>query len=144
MISDNDLIQQSKKISLFLRLKAKHIVSKKNELIKKPNIFYVNGHNGKHPVIIFSSFPCPKYLQGFCTPCLYSNIDHSNLDKELVYDSLIDQTSFIINNFDKLITNEQKKVSYKNMNLRYPNNKLVTYELCGEITTSRINEKYLG
>jgi len=145
MISDEELIKKSKEISRFLRSKAKNIVSKRNELIKKPNIFYVDGHNGKHPVIIFSSFPCPKYLQGFCTPCLYSNINHSNLDKDLVYDSLIDQTSFVINNFDDLITNKQKEVGYKNLNIRYPNNKLVTFELCGEgsfLSTPEIPKKH--
>tara|TARA_Y100000310_G_C20675761_1_gene812938 strand:+ start:1068 stop:2339 length:1272 start_codon:yes stop_codon:yes gene_type:complete len=131
-MSDQELIEKSKKISLFLRMKARNNLKKADKEIEKPYLFYVDGYNGKHPVFIFSSFPCSKYCQGFCTPCLYSNIIHSTLNKEKIYNSLITQTDFILKNFDELITQKQTESNHKNLNKVYPNKKLATMELCGE------------
>ena len=122
-MSDQELIEKSKKISLFLRMKARNNLKKADKEIEKPYLFYVDGYNGKHPVFIFSSFPCSKYCQGFCTPCLYSNIIHSTLNKEKIYNSLITQTDFILKNFDELITQKQTESNHKNLNKVYPNKK---------------------
>ena len=131
-MNDEELIKKSKDISIYLRQKAKSKLKRTDGEIKKPYYFYVDGYNGKHPVFIFSSFPCNKYCQGFCTPCLYSNIVHSKLDPKRVYSSLVSQANFILNNFDEIITSKQKDVNHQNLIKIYPDNKLVTMELCGE------------
>ncbi|OGF33393.1 hypothetical protein A2533_04710 [Candidatus Falkowbacteria bacterium RIFOXYD2_FULL_35_9] len=130
--SNKILVEQSKKIAIFLRINARKKNKYTYDTIKKPFYFYVDGYNGKLPVFIFSSFPCAKYCQGYCTPCLYSNITCSRAKKDEIYNSLIVQTQYIIDNFDNLITNKQTDAEHKNLHKIYPENKLVTAELCGE------------
>lgn len=131
-MKNQELINLSKKTTLFLRVAARKKTKKIKTTIKKPFLFYVEGFNGMHPVFIFSSFPCNRYSQGLCSPCLYSNINHSLMKKDDVYSSLVHQSNFIVKNFDKLITNKQNSVIHKNLFFKYPENKLVTMELCGE------------
>lgn len=131
-MNDQSLIDLSKKIAIFLRINARKQNKYTDDTIKKPFYFYVDGYNGKLPVFIFSSFPCAKYCQGFCTPCLYSNITCSRAKKDEIYNSLIVQAQYIIDNFDNLITDGQTDADHKNLNKIYPGNKLVTAELCGE------------
>ncbi|MCX6720540.1 MAG: hypothetical protein NTW11_01935 [Candidatus Staskawiczbacteria bacterium] len=124
--------EKSKLLSLFLRVKARLLKKPLKRSAVEPFYFYVDGYNGKHPVFIFSSFPCSKYMQGFCTPCLYSNIVHSTQEKKVVYESLLVQAEYIINNFDNLITKKQNHKVFKNLYKKFPKRPLVTFELCGE------------
>lgn len=128
----NELTKKTSKILLYLRLKAKNQMKKIEGTIKKPYLFYAHEYNGMQPVFIFSSFPCRRYLQGFCTPCSYSTVVHSSLDKDVIYSSLITQEKYIIKNFDKLVTNKQKDIKNKNLYYKYPNKRMVSLELCGE------------
>lgn len=132
MTSDKSLIELSKKVSVFLRQKADKNSGSTEKPIDKPLIFYVDGINGKHPVIIFSSFKCNRYLQGHCAPCLYSNIPHYCGDKDSVYRSLIKQADYVLDNFNELILSKQKQEENSGVFHRFEGGHFVSLELCGE------------
>jgi len=52
----------------------------------------------------------PEIKKGCCTPCFYSRMPQVNLPEEDIYKSLIKQTKYILDNFNKLVLDNQKGV----------------------------------
>lgn len=107
-VSQPDLKEKSRKITLALRrpqIAGGRLIQ---GVIKEPFKFYAQELIGELPVFIFSSFQCEKFLRGTCTPCFYSGFPHSKGNKNEIYDSLLLQAEYIINNFDDLVLKRQK------------------------------------
>ena len=64
---------------------------------------------GPFPEFILPTHPCPKTIAGFCSPCFFSKVPMSKRTKEEIYDSLIVQTQFIIDHFDEIVLNFQRR-----------------------------------
>lgn len=74
---------------------------------KKPFGGPITDSIGPWPEFILRGLPCQKSKMGCCTPCFYSRMPPVKLSKEEIYDSLVTQCEYIINNFQKKVINNQ-------------------------------------
>ena len=64
---------------------------------------------GPWPEFILRGLPCQKSIQGCCTPCFYSRLPQVDRPVEEVYQSLVDQVAYILNNFGLLVAKEEQQ-----------------------------------
>lgn len=64
---------------------------------------------GPFPEFILPTHPCAKTMQGYCSPCFFSKVSMSNRSSKEIYESLLVQTQYIINNFDEIVINYQSR-----------------------------------
>jgi len=127
------LAEKSCRISRYLRHPQTVNEKRINSTIKKPFKFYPKELIGELAVFIFGSFQCNKFLQGTCVPCFYSGFPHSKKQKKDIYNALLKQTKYILNNFNKLVIKHQKKNCYEyNLYRRFKNKGLNILLLTGE------------
>lgn len=58
---------------------------------------------GPFPEFILPTLPCKKTLEGYCTPCFFSKVEMNPGTREEKMHSLVDQTKYIINNYDSVV-----------------------------------------
>ncbi len=101
----SDLISLAKDISRQLRKKKLGLESERKPTpgqLAIPDIFFEKNSDGTYPVVALRSYPCEKYLQGYCLPCGYSARCYPQTTSQKRYDSLLDQLQWLLENFDSV------------------------------------------
>jgi len=99
-----------REITLRLRDSYYHSSPKRNTVYSTPFGGSISDSIGPWPEFILRGLPCQKSKKGCCTPCFYSRMPQVNLPEEDIYKSLIKQTKYILDNFNKLVLDNQKGV----------------------------------
>lgn len=100
-----ELLSLARDISRQLRKKKLELESEQgsvSDLLAKPDIFFEKNSDGTYPVVALRSYPCDKYLQGYCLPCGYSGRRYQPTTSRERYDSLLDQLQWLLVNFDTI------------------------------------------
>ena len=75
---------------------------------------------GPWPEIIYKGTICPRSAQGLCSPCGYSNVPEIVENRTVANKSILFQTKFILEFFDELILqNQRRKKPYPNFHRSY-------------------------
>lgn len=74
---------------------------------------------GPFPEFILPTLPCKKTLEGYCTPCFFSKVEMNPGTLKDKYHSLIDQTKYIVDNYDTVVDAYQCRDSKDNVLTRY-------------------------
>lgn len=111
---EKELIKQTQKINITLRQALFCTTNKLDDIRRIP--FHgkmVDGMPtdslGPFPEFILPTNICNRTLQGFCSPCFFSKVPLSSRPQNEIYDSLLVQTKYIIDNFDELVLNFQAR-----------------------------------
>ena len=112
---DNERIEITKIITKKLRNDYYKKTPSINKIYVSPLYGKVNCDNmiteslGPFPEFILPTFPCSHTIKGYCTPCFFSKLPRINCGKEEILQSLITQTQFIVDNFNDVVINYQKR-----------------------------------
>ena len=101
----SDLFSLARDISRQLRKKKLELESKKSSASAQlaiPDIFFEKNSDGTYPVVALRSYPCDKYLQGYCLPCGYSARCYPKTTSRERYNSLLDQLQWLLENFNSV------------------------------------------
>jgi len=79
----------------------------RNDVYQTPFGGPITDSIGPWPEFILRGLPCQKSKKGCCAPCFYSRIPQVNLPIEKIYESLIQQTSYILDNFESYVRANQ-------------------------------------
>lgn len=95
---------------------------------KEPYGEHITESIGGWPEFILKGFACKKSKKGYCSPCFYSKLpSFDKLKTQDVYDSLLDQTKYILDNFEEIV--EKKQISPINYPDNYHNSKPISFVL---------------
>lgn len=109
---DNIYIKKTYLISRSLRHHYYKTTKKNKNPYSKPfHGFIENGlvreSLGPFPEFILPTHPCDKTLKGFCSPCFFSKLPLYDCSSKLVYESLLTQTKYIIDNYQEILIKYQ-------------------------------------
>ena len=109
-----EIIERTQKINIKLRKSLFDNTEKINDIRRIP--FHGEMKNGMpteslgpFPEFILPTHPCAKTIQGYCSPCFFSKVPMSKCSRNAIYDSLLIQTQYIIDNFDDIVLKYQSR-----------------------------------
>ena len=109
---DYACIRKAHSISRSLRRQYYETTKKNKEPYTKPlHGFLENGlvreSLGPFPEFILPTHPCDNSRKGFCSPCFFSKLPLYECSSEIVYESLLIQTKYIIDNYQDVLMRYQ-------------------------------------
>ena len=110
IIDKRTISRPLREITLKLRDSYYHSSPKRNTVYSTPFGGTISDSISPWPEFVLRELLCQKSKKGCCAPCFYSRMPWVNLLEEDIYKSLIKQTKYILDNFNKLVLDNQKGV----------------------------------